>query len=258
MHQRMCDQANHHRFDQVFAPNDRITRHFGTVAYELRLTPSSRVHPVFHVSLLRPFKRLGSISESVFKGETRTTSNIQNPQLNSSPTPRQAPHATINAMVPCNPHSTFSHNPCLEPRNPHSTFSRKPSLEPHNQRPSKTPNVQTHLTLHNGPMHLRQPISKIHTYPQLILRHHVTLMPLFLITLSQAPHHRPSSNTFHLVTHLTLIPKTLIKGSRSVESPMNVSDPPKHGNTPLQPIQPIPLPNAPNQGPSSVQQFKHH
>ncbi|KAL0413827.1 UNVERIFIED_CONTAM: hypothetical protein Sradi_1584400, partial [Sesamum radiatum] len=34
----------------------RISRKIGTVAYELELSPSVRIHPIFHVSLMKPFQ----------------------------------------------------------------------------------------------------------------------------------------------------------------------------------------------------------
>ena len=84
--QRMCDQANRHRTDHTFDPDDwvwvrlhpyrqhsltrrpnqklgsrfvgpyRVLRHVKAMAYELQLLESAHVHPIFHVSLLRPFK----------------------------------------------------------------------------------------------------------------------------------------------------------------------------------------------------------
>jgi hypothetical protein len=40
---------------RFFGPN-KILRVIGPVAYELELPPEGRIHPVFHVSLLRPYQ----------------------------------------------------------------------------------------------------------------------------------------------------------------------------------------------------------
>ena len=102
--QRMCNQANQHRTDRTFEPGNwvwvrlqpyrqrtlerrthqklgphfpgpyKVLRRIGAVAYELQLQPTTRVHPVFHVSLLRPFKGTTEETPSV---STTSTSNCQ-------------------------------------------------------------------------------------------------------------------------------------------------------------------------------------
>jgi hypothetical protein len=51
-------RANHKLSFKFYGPY-RICKRIGEVAYELELPPSSRVHPVFHVSQLKPCIRPG-------------------------------------------------------------------------------------------------------------------------------------------------------------------------------------------------------
>jgi len=64
----------------------RIEPRIGTVAYKLQLPPSSRIHPVLHVSLLRQFK--GIPLENVSNSTTPNTP-ILNLLTSENPNPHQ-------------------------------------------------------------------------------------------------------------------------------------------------------------------------
>jgi len=47
--------APHHKLSRKFYGSYLITNRIGEVTYELALSPTSNVHLVFHISLLKPY-----------------------------------------------------------------------------------------------------------------------------------------------------------------------------------------------------------
>ena len=168
--QRMCDQANRHRTDRSFEPGDwvwvrlqpyrqrsleprkhqklgpcfsgpyKILRRIGVVAYEFQLPASARVHPVFHVSLLKPFKGPSGEHPNM---SSKPTDYISPTTLNSSrkvtqnclDTPR--PESNTNATrAPC---TAGPHLPDLEP-NAHAPPTK----------PTHMPNSNLHTPSHTS------------------------------------------------------------------------------------------------------------
>jgi len=170
--QRMCNQENRHHSDRTFNVDDwvwvrlqpyrqqsverrpcqklsphysgpyQISRRIGTVAYELKLPPSSRIHPVFHVSLLRLFR---------------------------GPTPYPSPHpnsiTNINSTTPLSSPIQTAHDPRTTPSllpNQNTpthlipAFSKSPSLEPYTS-PNLHKTPTTRNLIHNSCTHASTP-----------------------------------------------------------------------------------------------------
>jgi len=100
------------------------------VAYELQLPEFARVHPVFHVSLLRPFK--GSAGEPPFLYIESTYFSLPS-ALNSTQNPSQkylnSPHMETNVRTPGVPLTAGTDLPCLKP---HAHAPQKSPSTSHN------------------------------------------------------------------------------------------------------------------------------
>ena len=170
--QRIGDQANRHRIDRSFdadewvwvrlhpyrqhsltrCPNQklgsryigpyRVLRRVGVVAYKLQLPESAHVHPVFHVSLLRPFK--GSVGEPIFPATESIDFSLPS-TLNSTENPSQkymnSPDMETNA-----------HTPGV----PLTAGTNLPNLEPHAHAPQKSPST-SHNDLNTPPARAHRP-----------------------------------------------------------------------------------------------------
>ncbi|XP_070003119.1 uncharacterized protein [Nicotiana sylvestris] len=55
---RMKQQSNKHRTDREFSIGDWVIKKIGNAAYELKLPPTAKIHPVFYVSKLK--KKIGT------------------------------------------------------------------------------------------------------------------------------------------------------------------------------------------------------
>ncbi|KAK7377890.1 hypothetical protein VNO80_03323 [Phaseolus coccineus] len=125
-------------------------------------------------------------------------------------------------MVPSNPHSTFSHNPCLKSHNLHSTFSHKPYLEPHTPTALQNPSHKSPFNLKQWPNALTNPhpsatSTAASCSPNTSFLHNPYLEPY---TTTPLQHPSPSN---------TPNPK---QEPKECEEPNECECPPTHRNTP--------------------------
>lgn len=172
--QSMKDRADLHRKDITFAPGQfawlwlreyrqhsvqrrpssklskrffgpfRILRRIGAVAYELQLPPGSRIHPVVHVSLLRPYKSSKPPPENPPPLPSQTVSKTLTTPVNSPPLPFQPVSETLTSEE--NPNSSKSltsntqHAPLNTPLVPNTRVMQPLDRSPH-LTSSQTKNV---------------------------------------------------------------------------------------------------------------------
>ena len=181
--QRMRAQMDNHHIDRSFAVEDwvclrlqahrqhsverhlspklsprfsgpyRIVRRIGTGAYELQLPPSSRIHQVFHVSLLCLFK--GLPPESASNSCTTPTTHLDFPtSANPNPSnPLTAPHAFSTPQTPPGHAITKRHmtlSPAAAPLPTISNLQNLPLTGDTLANPNRDPNV-------TSPNHIRAP-----------------------------------------------------------------------------------------------------
>jgi len=164
----MCDQANRHQSERSFNSDDwvwgrlqsyyrqlmerrlcskldpcysgpyQVLRRIDVVAYKLRLSSTSQIHPVFHVSLLRAFKGTHVATElnSPFHADTNSK-NPLNPQLSHSPNPQRL----SNDQPLHSPNSEALSNDQLMPP-PNSALLHSPKA-------LSNPQLMRHLILQN-------------------------------------------------------------------------------------------------------------
>jgi len=204
----MCDQANRHRTNHSFEPGDwvwvrlqpyrqhslerrthqklgprfsgpyQVLRRIGSVAYELQLPSSARVHPVFHVSLLRPFK--GPAGEH--SGLSTKSKNLALPTpLNSSPNPNQnalnSPYQETNENTPC---VTLTNHTDLAVIEPHAHAPHQQAISmPHNHINTRSDRINSSVP--------RVPLTSGAVSPRLEPHVHQQTLPTPLNCLNTLP-----------------------------------------------------------------------
>nr|KYP73795.1 hypothetical protein KK1_006451 [Cajanus cajan] len=96
--QVLIRRRHHHKLSHKFYSPFKVRCHIGNVTYDLELPPHSRIHSVFHVSLLRPY--FGTKTNAPFTPIPRDLSNPPDDTPLSEPNQQPLPLKTSPMQVP--------------------------------------------------------------------------------------------------------------------------------------------------------------